>query len=35
VDWQAKVKAWHDTHETPGVGAASAVPDEPWDASLI
>jgi hypothetical protein len=35
ADWQAKVREWRATHETPGVAEAIAVPDEPWDPSLV
>ena len=34
-EWERMVKEWRATHETPGVAEAIAMPDEPWDPSLI
>lgn len=34
-EWERRVKEWRATHETPGVAEAIAMPDGPWDVSVI
>ncbi|CAM4374345.1 hypothetical protein MB901379_00483 [Mycobacterium basiliense] len=31
ADWQAAGREWLDKHDTPGLEAAMAMPDEPFD----